>query len=326
MQYRVLGRSQIAVSEIGYGAWGIGGDWGSKDDAEARRALQRAIDLGVTFFDTAMVYGDGHSEQLIGQVIKGQRDKLVVASKIPPKTYKWPVLPRDRAAETFPSDWIVECTESSLRRLGTDYLDLQQFHAWTPEYLEQTDWKEGIEKLKKQGKIRAWGVSANDWEPYNTVSLVESGLADSIQVIYNIFEQRPAEKLLPAALKHNVGIIVRVPFEEGLLTGKLTPQTQFGADDWRGQWLTPPRLAEAQTRVERLKPLLGPDRPTLAALALKFCLSHPAVSTVIPGMKSAGHVEQNVAVSDARPLPPDVLAALESHKFVHGWSYPWAQK
>jgi aryl-alcohol dehydrogenase-like predicted oxidoreductase len=325
MQYRKLGRTGIQVSEIGFGGWGIGGGWGRQDNEEALRALKQALDLGVTFFDTAMGYGDGHSERLIGQAVADVRDRVVIATKISPKTKRWPVLPHEVVSETFPADWIVECTEHSLRNLDTDYIDVQQLHAWTPPYTQQLEWHEALTRLKEQGKVRAFGVSANDWDPYGPVGLIESGLIDSVQVIYNIFEQRPAEQLLPAALAHDVGIIVRVPFEEGLLTGKVGPGYVFDEGDWRAEWLTPERLAEAARRVEALKPFLADDRPTLAALALKFCLSHPAVSTVIPGMRRIAHVEANCAASDGKLLSAEEVAALGAHAFAHGWSYPWSQ-
>jgi aryl-alcohol dehydrogenase-like predicted oxidoreductase len=326
MQSRTLGRTGLSVSEIGYGAWGIGGGWGTQDDTEALNALARALDLGVTFFDTALGYGDGHSEQLIGRALAGRRDRVVIATKIPPKTSKWPVLPSEPVSETFPADWIVECTERSLMNLGTDYLDVQQLHAWTPVYVQQLEWYEALTKLKQQGKVRAIGVSANDWDPYGTVGLVESGLIDTVQVIYNLFEQRPAERLLPVALEHGVGIIVRVPFEEGLLAGTMGPDYVFQPGDWRSGWLTPERLAEAARRVDALRPFLAPDRPTPAALALKFCLSDPAVSTVIPGMRRMAHVDANCAASDGRLLSAAELGALKAHAFAHGWSYPWSQE
>lgn len=326
MRYRTLGRTGFQVSEIGYGGWGIGGGWGPRDDGEAMRALKRALDLGVNFFDTALGYGNGHSEQLIGQAVKGMRERVFIATKIPPKTHRWPVLPHEPVSETFPADWVIACTEQSLKNLGSDYIDVQQLHAWTPPYTEQLDWYEGLMRLKEQGKIRAFGVSANDWDPYGPVGLIRSGLVDTVQVIYNIFEQRPAEQLLPAALEHNVGIIVRVPFEEGLLTGQIGPDHQFSDGDWRKNWLTPERLKEAASRVEALKAFLAPDRPTLAALALKFVLSHPAVSTVIPGMSKVRHVEANCAVSDGKLLSSEELEALKAHAFVHGWKYPWSQE
>ncbi|HEY7118049.1 MAG TPA: aldo/keto reductase [Tepidisphaeraceae bacterium] len=326
MRYRTLGKTGIRVSEVGFGAWGIGGEWGPKDDAQALASLRHALDRGVTFLDTAAVYGDGHSETLIGQAVAGRRDQVVIASKIPPKTFKWPVLPRDRARDTFPSSWVVEQTEQSLRRLRTDYLDLQQFHAWTPAYTHEIDWLAGVERLKREGKIRAWGVSANDWDPYGTTGLVESGMVDAVQVIYNIFEQRPREQLLPAAAKHNVGIIVRVPFEEGLLTGEMGPNYAFAPGDWRKDWLTPERLTEAKRRTDALRPFLDTaDTPTLASLALKFCLAEPVVSTVIPGMRRLRNVDANVEASNSRPLDAGTVSRLGEHQFVHGWAYPWAQ-
>lgn len=324
MQYRTLGRTELWISEIGFGAWGIGGGWGRQDDEEGVRALQRAFDLGINFYDTAYVYGDGHSERLIARALGDRRDKIVIASKVPPKTFKWPVRSDQPVAETFPKNWVIECTERTLKNLGTDYLDVQQLHSWTESYMQQLDWFEALETLRDQGKVRYFGVSADSWEPYDTVGLVESGEIDSIQVIYNIWEQRPEEKLFPAALKYNVGIIVRVPFEEGILAGAFDENTQFEEGDWRADWLPPDRLAEAARRVRALEAFLAEDRPTLAALALKYCLSHPAVSTVIPGMRRTANVEANCAASDGRFLPANVLEALEEHQFIHGWAYPWS--
>lgn len=326
MHYRKLGKTSIEVSEIGFGAWGIGGGWGLQDDAEAINALRLSYDLGVTFFDTAYVYGDGHSEKLIGKALSKARDEIVIASKIPPKSFRWPVLEKDSIHETFPINWIIQCTERSLKNLNTDYLDVQQLHAWTPAYLQELYWYEAFQKLQEQGKIRAFGVSANDWDPYGPVELIKSGLIDSVQVIYNIFEQRPAEELLPAALENNVGIIVRVPFEEGLLTGKFGPDFQFDKNDWRKDWLTPDRLIEADQHVQALKDFLSEDRKTLAILALKFCLSQPAVSTVIPGMRHQRHVEENCLASDGKYLTEDEIEELKQHQFVHGWKYPWSQE
>jgi aryl-alcohol dehydrogenase-like predicted oxidoreductase len=324
MKYRRLGKTHISISEIGFGAWGVGG-WGATDDAEAQRALRRAYDLGINFYDTAYAYGDGHSEELIGKTFKTDRDKIVIASKVPPKTFYWPVKPGQPISETFPADWIIQCTERSLKKLDTDYLDVQQLHAWTDAYLQQTEWLEALQKLKRQGKIRAIGVSVNDWDAYGGVGLGKSGLVDSIQVIYNIFEQRPAERLFPAVLESHTGIIVRVPFEEGLLTGALKPGYKFAEGDWRASWLTPERLEEAEPRIESLKQFLAPDHPTLAALALKFCLSHPATTTVIPGMRRVANVEANASTSDGKLLDKKTLEQLKSHAFTHGWIYPWSE-
>jgi aryl-alcohol dehydrogenase-like predicted oxidoreductase len=325
MQFRSLGRTGIRVSEIGFGAWGIGGGWGPTDNEMSLSALREAFDLGITFYDTALGYGNGNSETLIGRAFEGRRDQVVIASKVPPKNFRWPAKEEVPLAETFPARWIIQSTERSLRNLKTDYLDLQQLHAWTPAYLQQTEWLDALQTLKQQGKIRAFGVSANDWDPYGAVSLVQSGYIDVVQVIYNIFEQRPEEQLLPAALENNVGILARVPFEEGLLTGAYLPGHVFDEKDWRKNWLTPGRLEEAHTRVERLRGFLNARTTSLAALALKFCLSHPAVSSVIPGMRRVENVTANAAVSDGNRLPEDVRAALRGEQFVHGWQYPWSQ-
>jgi aryl-alcohol dehydrogenase-like predicted oxidoreductase len=323
MQYRTLGRTGIRVSEIGFGGWGLGGGWGTHDPALAKAALEAAFEAGITFYDTAYGYGD--SEKILGEVFRGRRDQVVIASKVPPKTFQWPVYDDEPIETTFPADWIIACTEETLRRLGTDYLDVQQLHAWADAYTYRDEWFEALTRLRDQGKIRSFGVSANDWDPYNTVNLVASGRCDTVQVIYNLFEQRPAERLLPAALEHHVGIIARVPLEEGLLTGKIRPGHVFEEGDWRAEWLTPERLAAVEPRLKALEAELTPPYTSLPTLALKFILSHPAVSTVIPGMRHPAHVAENAAVSDLPPLPPDLLARLQQHRFIHGWAYPWAQ-
>jgi aryl-alcohol dehydrogenase-like predicted oxidoreductase len=325
MKYRELGKSGIKVSEIGFGAWQLGGGFGKQDDAEGIACIRRATDLGVNFIDTAAVYGDGHSERLIGQAVAGKRDKVAIASKIPPKIGRQ-AIESDLAKDVFPVDYIIEVTERSLSNLKTDYLDLQQLHSWTPAFLKQPEWLEGLRKLKKQGKVKSFGVSANDWDPYGATELAKSGLIDSVQVIYNIFEQRPAEKLLPAAIDAKVGIIARVPFEEGLLTGNFGPEVKMEADDWRSKWMTPQRRKDAAGRVDALKKFLAPGHSTLASLGLKFCLSHPAVSTVIPGMRKLKHVDSNCGVSDGKLLAPEMLGELAKQKWVHGWLYPWAEK
>ncbi|HEX7434865.1 MAG TPA: aldo/keto reductase [Anaerolineaceae bacterium] len=324
MQYRQLGKTGLKISEIGDGAWGIGGGWGPKDDDTALESLRKAFELGVNFYDTALAYGEGHSEALIARAFKHDRQAIVIASKIPPKTGYWPARPTDRLEDIFPVDWIIQCTEKSLKNLQTDCLDLQQLHAWSDHYTHQAEWHEALETLKKQGKIRAYGVSANDWDPYGAVNLVKADLVDSVQVIYNIFEQRPEEQLLPAALEHQVGILARVPFEEGLLSGAIRPGHRFAAGDWRADWLTPERLEEAGRRVEALKVFLAEDRPNLAILALKFILSHPAVTATIPGMRTTAHVKEDVAASDGKLLDAETLNSLKKHAFAHGWAYPWS--
>ena len=322
MQYRFLGKTGIQISEIGFGAWGIGGGWGKQDDSESEKALLYAFDQSVNFFDTALGYGNGHSEQVIGKVFKQNRNQVVIASKIPPMTFRWPVLPDEPLKDTFPKDWIIECTDKSLKNLGTI---IRLLHAWTDAYTYLDEWREAFAELKKAGKIRGFGISTNDWDPYGAVNLVKTEFVDCIQVICNIFEQRPAEALLPAALEHKVGILARVPFEEGLLTGMLKPGYQFEANDWRAEWLNSERLLEAGQKVDALKTFLAPDRSTLPALALRFILSNPAVTATIPGMRKFDHVTANTAVSDGNLLDTATLQLLKSHAFNHGWSYPWSQ-
>ncbi len=323
MKYRKLGKTNLMISEIGFGAWGIGGEWGKPDDQEALAALQRAYDLGINFYDTAAVYGNGHSERLIGQAFRAKRDKVIIASKVPPMSHKWPVTAGTPLADTFPRHHIIESTEQSLKHLGTDYLDLQQLHAWTDDYTTQLEWREAFEDLKKQGKIRAYGVSVNDWDPYGGVNLVKAGLVDSVQVIYNIFEQRPAEQLFPAALEQGVGILARVPFEEGVLTGAFKPGHVFEPGDWRKDWLTPERLQIANNKLDALRENLDENAPDLATLALKFILSHPAVTTTMPGMRKLRNVEANVRASDGNLLNKEALEKLRAQAFWHGWYYPW---
>ena len=250
--------------------------------------------------------------------------RVYVASKVPPKTMKWPLRPDVNIKDSFPVDWMIQCAERTLKNLNVETLDLLQLHAWTDEYNEQLDWYEGFVKLKEQGKVRAFGVSINDYVPESGVRLAQSGRVDAIQVIYNIFEQAPEQDLFPAALANGVGILPRVPFEEGALTGTLRPGATFHPDDWRGQYFTPERLAEVETHVAPLKAFLDADTPTLALLALRYCLHHPAVSSVLPGMRRLTNVDANMQASDAR-LSEEAITQLHSHAWRHGWSYPWCE-
>lgn len=316
MRVRAFGRTGWQVAEIGVGTWTMGGMWGAVDEAEAVRALRRALALGANFLDTAYVYGDGLSEQLIARALAGRAAPVYVATKVPPKNMAWPARHTTPARAAFPARWILDCTERSLKHLQRDAIDVQQLHVWAPRWLKESDvWLPAVARLKRAGKIRAFGLSVNDHEPDTALDAVASGLIDSVQVIYNVFEQTPAARLFAACQQHHVAVIARVPFDEGSLTGTFTPQTQFAPDDWRGAYFGGPRLAETVQRLERLRPLLeGPGR-SCAQGALLFCLSHPAVSTVIPGMRRARHVEENVAVSR---LPPWTAAELQRLK-AHAW-------
>ncbi len=312
MNYRNLGRTGISVSEVGYGAWGIGGvQWTGGDDDEAKRALNLAIDRGLNLIDTALAYGRGHSERLVGEVARARSEQVFIATKIPPKNLQWPAqdVPLE---EVFPADYIVECTEKSLRNLGVETIDLQQFHVWHDNWVERTEWIEAITKLREQGKIRYVGISINDYQPANVIKALRTGQIDAVQVIYNIFEQSPNDELYPVCQELNIGVLARVPFDEGGLTGAITPDTVFPEDDFRSWFFRGDRKQKVFDRVEKLKALLGAEAASLPELALRFTLSHDAVSTVIPGMRSTKHVESNIACSDGRKLSANLLERLKA--------------
>jgi aryl-alcohol dehydrogenase-like predicted oxidoreductase len=313
MDYRAFGRTGWRVSEIGYGTWGIGSMWGPLDEAEASRAIERAVELGVNFFDTAAIYGQGLSETVLGRALGRVTSTVYVATKVYPKNMEWPARHALPVDEAFPAEWIVRCTEESLRRMARPAIDLQQLHVWSPRWLAQADrWLPAVEQLKRRGLIRAFGISINDHEPDTALEAVASGLIDSVQVIYNLFEQRPATALLPACQRHGVGVIARVPFDEGSLTGTFTLATTFHPEDWRASYFRGARLADTVARVERLRPVLASTGLTLPQAALAFCLSHPAVGTVIPGMRRVRHVDDNAAAAGAR-LPAELLERLRAH-------------
>ena len=322
MHTRPLGRTGMSVSEIGYGAWGIGGSqWIGAQDDESLRALHRAIDLGVNLVDTALAYGGGHSERLVGRLVRERREGVYVATKVPPKNLVWPAPRGVPVAENYPADHIVRSAETSLRNLGTERIDLLQLHTWLDDYLDQDGWRDAVLGLKKQGKVRALGISVNDHDPGSAVRAVASGLFDTVQVIYNIFDQTPAERLLPLCREHGVGVLARVPFDEGGLTGAITPETTFPDGDWRHLYFAGDRKRQVWERNEALRALLGDEAKTLPELALRFCLAHEAVSSVIPGMRRVASVEANAAVSDGRRLSAALRAELARHAWARNF-YP----
>jgi aryl-alcohol dehydrogenase-like predicted oxidoreductase len=322
MHLRTFGRLGWSVSDIGYGMWGMGG-WTGSDDEESLRALDRALALGCNFFDTAWAYGGVKSEQLLGQAIrkrgrtpfseKGVRP-LFVATKIPPKNLKWPAKAEYPVSETFPPTHIREYTEKSLENLGMETIDLQQLHVWSDAWAADEGWQRAVDDLKRQRLIRAFGISVNRWEATNVLRALETGLVDSVQVVYNVFDQTPEDELFPYCQQHDIAIIARVPFDEGSLTGTLTPDSRWPEGDWRNLYFNKEHLAATLTRVERLQPLV-PDGMSLPALALRFILEHPAVSTTIPGMRRPLHAERNMAASDGTRLPPRLRDALKAHRW-----------
>lgn len=321
MQYRTLGKTGLKISEIGFGAWAIGGTWwGDQRDEDSLLALRTAVEKGCNFIDTARVYGNGRSERLVGQVVREAQAEIHVATKVPPQNFQWPAKQGTPVAQAFPRDHVISQCEASLKDLGMECVDLLQLHVWTDEWADELEeWYEGLQTLKRQGKIRFAGISINDHQPENALRAVREGLVDTVQVIYNIFDQSPEDKLLPACQEHNTGVIVRVPFDEGSLTGKFTAETTFEGDDFRRSYFRGERLKETVERVKKMEPLLGDHADTLATLALKFCLAHPAVSTVIPGMRNRRQAELNTSASDGKPLPAEIVQKLREHRWVRNF-------
>ncbi len=314
MRYRRFGRLGWQVSEIGYGMWGMGGWTGSEDD-QSLRALERSVALGCNFFDTAFAYGAGRSERLLAQILRQPRNqRIYVATKIPPKNNEWPARSHYQLADVFPADHMRAYTEKSLENLGTERIDLQQLHVWTDTWAADDEWQRAVDDLKSEGLIEGFGISVNRWEPANVLAALKTGLVDSVQVVYNIFDQAPEDELLPACQQQDVAAIARVPFDEGSLTGTLTLDSTWPHGDWRNIYFSPDNLRATLQRVELINQEL-PEGMDLPELALRFILHHPAVSTVIPGMRKPRHVERNLAAADGNPLPSEVLSRLRAHRW-----------
>ena len=315
MRHRKLGRTGFDVSEIGYGAWGISGaQWIGASTSDALKALRAAIEQGIDFIDTALAYGDGVSERLVGQIVREAGGRVRVATKVPPKNRLWPARPGIDIDDVFPYDYIMESTEESLRNLNIDCIDLLQLHVWNPAWVGRDSWRLAFEALKASGKVRAVGVSINDHQPDSGIGIVETGLIDSVQVIYNVFDQTPETNLFPACVKHNIGVIARVPFDEGSLTGRINEDTVFPDGDFRNGYFKGDRKKQVAEHVNAIVADLGlPDTSALPGIAMRFCLSEPAVSTVIPGMRSISSVNGNVLASGLGPLPTDMLDSLRRH-------------
>ena len=323
MLTRPLGRTGLTVSEIGFGAWGIGGAmWqGSEDDASIA-AIAAALEVGCIFVDTALAYGNGHSERLIRRALEGRGEPVSIASKIPPKNQVWPAKPGTPLAAAFPAEWVKRCASRSAEYLGRP-VDLIQFHVWRDEWLAEPGWREverTLERLVSADVIRHVGISINDHDPDTALEAVgRVELIEVVQVIYNIFDRSPERRLFPLCRDRNAGVIARVPFDEGALTGKIVPGVSFPPDDWRRRYFGGDRPAQVAARVERLRPILLREAGSLAEGALRFCLSHPAVSTVIPGMRTAEHARANCRVSDGRLLSPGLLEELKEHQWARNF-------
>jgi aryl-alcohol dehydrogenase-like predicted oxidoreductase len=314
MEYRRFGRTDWKVSEIGYGMWGLAGWTGSEQD-EVNRALDRSVELGCNFFDTAWGYGAGLSEQILGALMKRHSGKrLYFATKIPPKNFKWPSKSHFKIEDCFPANHIIEYTEKSLKNLNVECIDLQQFHVWEDSWSGRDEWKRAVEKLVHDGKVKHFGVSVNRWEPDNVLNTLETGLVDTVQVIYNIFDQAPEDNLFPLCRRLDIGVIARVPFDEGTLTGTLTKDTVFPKDDWRSTYFVEENLNSSVDHAEALRSLI-PAGMTMADLALRFILCNDAVHTIIPGMRKIRNVEANIATSDGKKLTDALRLKLKSQRW-----------
>jgi aryl-alcohol dehydrogenase-like predicted oxidoreductase len=314
MNYRKLGKTGFDISVIGFGAWGIGGkQWLGGEDDESLAAVRRAIELGVNFIDTALAYGDGHSEKLVGQVVREAGTRIYVATKVPPKDRIWPAKRGVGIGQVFPYEYIMASAEESLRNLKLDAIDLLQLHVWNDEFVERDEWRRAFEDLKKSGKVRSVGVSLTEHDPDSGLGLIRTGLIDAVQVIYNVFDQSPERNLLPLALKEDVGILARVPLDEGGLTGKINENTRFPEGDFREWYFRgADRKRQLVEHVSALVQDLG-ESVDLPETALRFCIEHPAVTTVIPGMRTTRHAEANAAVGDMPALSPETMATLRKH-------------
>lgn len=323
MQYRTFGRTGWQISEIGYGMWGLAG-WSGSEEATYWEALELAVELGCNFFDTAWGYGAGASERVLGQLIKKHSEKkLYNATKIPPKNWKWPSRRGYKLEDVFPPEHIREYTEKSLQNLDLPKIDLLQFHVWEDAWANDERWQRAVDDLKREGLVEAFGVSVNRWEPTQVLETLRTGFIDAVQVIYNIFDQNPEDELFPLCRELNIGVIARVPFDEGTLTGTLTKESKWDEGDWRNSYFVPENLIPSVERAEALKPLV-PEGMTLPEMALRFILSNPDVSTTIPGMRRPANVRNNIATSDATLLPASLLDELRQHRWVRQPS-EWSQ-
>src|SRR5579863_280167 len=322
MKYRKLGRTGFDVSDIAHGLWGMSG-WSGSEDQESLQAMQLAIEQGCNFFDTAWAYGEGKSDGLLGEILSRNKDKrLYAASKVPPMNGRWPALPEYKYGEVFPAAHVINFAEKIREKLGTESIDILQFHVWDDSWAGEPEFRETVEKLKSEKLIRFFGLSLNRWQPANGIVALRTGLVDTVQVIYNIFDQAPEDKLFPVCRELNVGVIARVPLDEGSLGGKMTRETKFPAHDWRARYFGPENLPETIDRVDELKKIVPPGM-TLPDMALRFILSNPTVSTTIVGMRKPEHVKQNMALGDTGPLDAALLKKLKAHRWDRIWQ-PWA--
>ena len=330
MEYRKFGRLGWDVSEIGYGMWGMA-SWSNSSDDESLASLQAAVDRGCTFFDTAYAYGDGRSENLLGQIVRANPGKrLYTATKIPPLNKKWPATSEYALKDSYPPDHVEEFVHRSLENARLESFDLIQFHTWMDDWMRDDRWFYRLDDLRSQGLLKGIGISINRWEPWNAIKAVRSGQIDAVQVIYNIFDQNPEDELFPACREMKVGVIARVPFDEGTLTGTLTKESRWPEGDWRNTYFVPENLIPSVERAEEIRQVLRNWNKehstdlTMSEAALRFILQNDDVTTIIPGMRKLSHVDANIAASDGASLPSELLNQLRKFRWVRKPA-PWSQ-
>ncbi len=323
MQYRKFGRLGWDISEIGFGAWAVGGGWGTQTDGDSVTALHRALDLGCNFIDTAQTYGQGHSERVIARVLKERKnnERVYVATKIPPDVGMWPPSPYDDVDQRYSEAYLRTRLERSLKDLQTDCIDLVQLHTWTRAFNRNSYAFEVLRRFQREGKLLGIGLSTPEHDQHAVVQPMQDGWIDSVQVIYNIFEQEAQAELFPIAQARNIGVIVRVAFDESSLTGKLKADMHFADGDVRSRFFAGDRIERTLRRVEAIRECVGNEEPDLATAALKFALKPSAVSTVIPGIRNVRQAEMNLAVSGQKQLSDELERKLRNHMWRRGFWY-----
>ena len=321
MKKRKLGNSGPEVSEIGFGAWAIGGSWGKQSEEDSQLGLETALDRGVNFIDTAAGYGNGKSEKIIGEFLKSRSERVYVCTKTPPAPGKWPPSPYCKIEERYSEKYLRENVEERLSNLQVDSLDVLLLHTWTRAWNDKPEALKTLQKMKAEGLIKQVGISTPEHDQNCVVQLMRDGMIDVLQVIYNIFEQEPAAQLFPVAQETGTGIIVRVAFDEGVLTGKYKGNETFGPDDFRSNYFAGDRLERGVRRTEAIKKEFKESGYTMPELALKFALSHEAVSTVIPGIRNQSQAIMNTSVSGLPELSDDILIRLREHTWNRGFWY-----
>jgi aryl-alcohol dehydrogenase-like predicted oxidoreductase len=325
MQTRSLGSEGPTVSEIGFGGWAIGGDWGQQPDSQSTAALHAAIDRGINLIDTAAGYGEGHSEKIIAGVLAERSEDIFVATKTPPTSGPWPPSPYCRWQDRYSAAYLRDNVHQRLQNLKRDRIDLLQLHTWTAAWNDDPQPLLVLRQLKEQGKIGLIGVSAPEHDQACVIQLMRDGLIDTVQVIFNLFQQEAASQILPVAAETGTGVLIRVALDEGSLTGKYGADHEYAESDFRRKFFQGDRQNRTVNRVNEIRRDLErfgiDDQYSLADVALKFVLARPEVSSVLVGMRNTDQVEKNCRVSTRRDLNPEIIQHLHRHDWRRGVWY-----